>query len=151
MARSWDGRSSGLQAGRGSLVAPGWDGGSTTDLGWDGRSWGAADCNELKSSKSSKGRDRGSSVVLDWGEMTSSTPSWNRGSSAALGCEALRSSRWSGAVPVSRGWRELGSSGLRRRELGDTRMRSKLGGSRLRGKEHCLSRPGMRKLGCSRL
>ena len=55
----------------------------------------------------------------------------------------------SGVVPESRRWRELGSSGLRRRELGDTRLRSELDGSRLRGKEHCLSRPGMRKLGCS--
>ena len=30
--------------------------------------------------------------------------------------------------------------------FGDTRLRSELGGSRLRGKEHHLSRPGMRDL-----
>ena len=54
-------------------------------------------------------------------------------------------------VPESRGRRELDSSGLRRRELGDTRLRIELGGSRLRGKEHRLSKPAMRKLGCPRL
>ena len=43
------------------------------------------------------------------------------------------------------------ASGLRWRELGDSRLRIELGGSRLRGKEHRLSRPGMRKLGCSKL
>ena len=43
------------------------------------------------------------------------------------------------------------SSGLRRREFGDSRLRSKLGGSRLRRKEHRLSRPEMRKLNSSRL
>ena len=58
---------------------------------------------------------------------------------------------WSNVVPESRGGRELGSSGLRRRELGDLRLRIELGGSRLRGKEYRLSRSGMRKLGCSRL
>ena len=39
----------------------------------------------------------------------------------------------------------------RRREPGDIRLRSKLGGSTLRAKEHRLSRPGLRKLGFSRL
>ena len=40
---------------------------------------------------------------------------------------------------------------MRRRELGDTRLRSELGGSRLRAKEHRLSRLGIRKLSCSGL
>ena len=57
--------------------------------------------------------------------------------------------RWSDAVPESKERRELTSSGLRRRELGDTRLRSEYGGFLLRRKEHRL--PGMRKLGCSRL
>ena len=68
--------------------------------------------------------------------------------------------RLSDAVPESRGRKELGISGLRRKELGDTRLRSELGGSSLRGKEldhradwasNRLSRPGIRKLGCFRL
>ena len=40
---------------------------------------------------------------------------------------------------------------MRRRELDESRLEIELGGSRLRGKEHNLSRPGMRKLGCSSL
>ena len=54
-------------------------------------------------------------------------------------------------VPESKGRRELGSSGLTRTELSDSRLRSEFGGSGLRRKEHRLSRPGMKKLGCSRL
>ena len=71
-----------------------------------------------------------------------------------LGGSRLRSMpspMWSGVVPESRERRELGSSGLRRRELGDTRLRSEIGGSRLSEKENRLSRPEMGKLGCSRL
>ena len=90
-------------------------------------------------------------MVLYWGEITSSTTSWNRGRSADLGCGAWRTLKRSGVVPEPRGQRELGSFGLRWRELSDTRLRSELDGSRLRGKDHRLSMPGMRKLGCSRL
>ena len=90
-------------------------------------------------------------MVLYWGEITSSTLSWKRRSSAAIDCGAWRIPRWSDAVPEFRGRRELGSSGLRRRVLGDSRLRIELGGSRLRGKEHRLSRPAVKKLGCSRL
>ena len=78
-------------------------------------------------------------MVLDWDEMTASTPSWNIGSSVALGRGTWRSPRWSGAAPESRIRRKLGSSGLRRRELGDTRERSELGGSKLRGMEYTAS------------
>ena len=83
--------------------------------------------------------------------MEGFTPSWDRGSSATLGCVAWCSTKWSNAFLESRERRELGSSGLRRRELGDSRLRIELGGSRMREKEHLLSRPGMRKLGCFRL
>ena len=40
---------------------------------------------------------------------------------------------------------------MRWRELGDSRLRIEFGGFRLRGKEHRLSRPGMKKPDCSRL
>ena len=147
MARSWYGESS---------AAPGWEielGGSR--LGWrkhigsrlGGRNSGAAGCNELRSSR------------LRWWEFGGAILGFNKlidyrleqRKLAALGCGAWRSPKRSSAVPEPRGRRELDSSGLRQRELGDTRMRSELGGSRLIGKEHRLSMPGMRKLGCSRL
>ena len=41
----------GLQAGRWCSVTPDLDGGSTTRLSWNGRSSGAAGCNEFKSSR----------------------------------------------------------------------------------------------------
>ena len=51
-----------------------------------------------------------------------------------IGRGAWRSPRWSDAVPESRGRRELGSPGLRRRKLGDFNLKIELGGSRLRRK-----------------
>ena len=120
-------------------MVPGWYGGSTAALGWDGRSLRAAGWNELRSSRL---RLWEVGASLRW--RNSSTTNWDRGSSMALGCEAWRSPRWSDAVPVFRGRRELCSSGLRWRELGESRLKIDLGGSRLRRKKHRLFRPGMR-------
>ena len=120
---------------------------SRAALGWDGKISGAASWNELRNSRLRRWELGGSRL----GGRNLSTSSWDRGSWAALGCGAWCSPRWSKEVPESGGRRELGNSGLRQKELDDSRLKIELGGSMLRGKEHHLSRPGMRKLGCSRL
>ena len=107
-------------------MAPGWDGGSTEALGWDRRSWGAVYRNELRSPR-----------LRRW-ELGGSSHEWKKLIDSKLEQRRLDGSRMRSLAQLqvirhgSRGRRGLGSFGLRRGELGDSRLKIELGGSRLR-------------------
>ena len=146
-------------------MAPGWDRGSIAAPGWDGRRLGAGSWNELRCSRLKRWEIGGSGLAWEFGgsSLWWKKPIDSKLGQRKLGGSRLRSlvrpqvvrrgstSRWLHAIPESRGWRELGSFWLRRRELRDSRLKIKFGGSKLKRNKRRLFRPEMRKLGCSRL